>query len=187
MTFIDGHCIEPHIVKLVVVNDIPLGQFRGTLNLVTHEGNWNVPADFDDVLVPRLDVEFIGFQVRKVEHDNGAMTTLVVVVAQTTRFFLTRCVPRIELDETTGGLERQRGGHNAVCIGVHTVNLAGRMKFDKGGFPSTTIADQNHVEYVSNWLMRCCLEKHEKNKASEMEADWYRARHAAELPQPFVS
>ena len=77
------------------------------IDLVSHEHDRDVLADAHQVAEPHWHV-LVGNATGHIKHDDGALALNVVSIAEASELLLARCVPHVELEGTTVGVEFQR-------------------------------------------------------------------------------
>ena len=102
-------------------------------------------ANTGQVLVPLGDVG-VGDAGAHIEHDDAAVATDVVSVAETTELFLAGGVPNIEFDLTVVR-EEGHGVHLDTESGdVALLELAGQVALHEGRLADTAVADEDELE-----------------------------------------
>merc|ERR1719234_1134009 len=84
------------------------------VHLVPRQHNGDVLTNSDQVSVPVGNI-LVGYSRCHVEHDDCTLALDVVTIPQTPKLLLTSCVPHIEPDSTTVGVEDQRVNLHSKC------------------------------------------------------------------------
>jgi hypothetical protein len=140
------------------------------INLVSTKNNGNVLAHTAKISVPCRHI-LVCQASRYIKHDNSTLSMNVVTISKTTELLLTSSVPAVESDFTTVCEKVQwmdlytNGGF------ILLLELPCEMSLDKGGFSSSTIADDNELEtgVVNSLLVRQSLREDNKNIKNELE------------------
>jgi len=115
-------------------------------NFVPAEDDGDVFADPRQVTVPVGHV-FVGDPRGYVKHNDGALTLDVVTITETTKLFLTRCVPHIEFDGPTVRMECERVDFHTERGNIFLFKLSRQVPLYERGFAYTTIAHKNKLEF----------------------------------------
>jgi hypothetical protein len=115
------------------------------VDLVTDEHDGDVLADTGQILVPLGHIG-VGDSGAHIEHDDAAVATNVVTIAETTELLLTCGVPNVELDLAVGGEERHGVHLNTEGSDVLLLKLTSQVTLDEGGLSDTAITDEDELE-----------------------------------------
>ena len=87
-----------------------------------------------------------------VEHDDGALTLDVVSVAESTEFFLSGCIPYVEFDGSTIGVEYEGMDFDSEGGNVFLFEFSSQVAFDECCFSHSSVTDENEFEF---WCFLC--------------------------------
>jgi hypothetical protein len=152
-----GNVVILQILLTVEVNLLSLDLAVLHVNFVSDQDNWDALADAGEIFIP---LGHIGVRDPRahVEHDNSAVTTDVIAVAESSKLLLTCSVPDIELDLPVVGKEGHGMYLHTESGNVLFLELSSHVTFHKGSFSDATVTDQDELE-LRNLL---CLIDHLK-------------------------
>ena len=122
----DGTTKMCYLQILLSVENYGLGLDFSVLDvdLVAAQDDGDVLADADQISVPVGHV-LVGHSGSDVEHDDSALALDVVAVTETSELLLAGCVPNVEPDLATVGVEHQRMDFYAQSGHILLFELAG--------------------------------------------------------------
>lgn len=116
------------------------------VDLVADEDDVDVLTDAGQILVPLGHVG-VGDARADIEHDDAALATNVIAVAETAKFLLTGSVPHVELDLAVVSEECHRVDFDTECSDVALLELASQMTLDERGLADTAVTDEHELEF----------------------------------------
>merc|ERR1719341_1352489 len=88
----------------------------------------------------------VGHSGCHVKHDDCTLALDIVAIPQTSKLLLTCCVPHIEPNGATVGVEDQRVNLHSKGCNILLLKLSSQMSLHKGGLSSPSISPQHQLE-----------------------------------------
>lgn len=112
---------------------------------VTAQHNWNAFTNSHQISVPIWYI-FVGNSRGNVEHYYGALALDVVAITEPSKLFLTRCIPHIESDWSSVGMEYERVHLHSQGGNISFLEFSSQVPFDESCFACASISDEDTFE-----------------------------------------
>ena len=128
------------------------------LDLVAGEDHRNVLANTSQVTVPIGHI-LVGDARGHVKHNDGALPLDVVPIAKATEHLLTSCIPHVEFNSSTVGVEGEGVDLDSKSGDIFFLKLSRTVTFHERRLSNTAITDEDELEF---WNLLCLRKKKKK-------------------------
>lgn len=95
---------------------------------------------------------FVGYSGGNIKHDDPTLSLDVVAISESTKLLLSGCIPHVETDGTSVGVENQWVYFHTQSGYISLLKLASEMSFDKRRLPSSTIPNEDQFKGSDGFL-----------------------------------
>jgi hypothetical protein len=140
-------------VLLAMESDLLGFHFSVThINFIAYKHNGDGFAHTGQILVPLGHVG-VGDTGAHVEHDDTAVATDIVTIAESSEFLLTSGIPNVEYDVAVGGVEGHGVNLDTKSSDVALFEFSSQVTLDKGGLANATVSNENELELGRGLLL----------------------------------